>query len=833
MSLETVSLNGVWNLSKREETATIPATVPGEVHTALLAAGRIEDPFFRENERDQSWIGESDWVYERRFTIDEAFLQKQNIRLRCEGLDTFAEVSLNGERVVETSNMFRTYEWDLKPFLKAGDNDIRITFGSVLPTMRTKQQAHELFQTYHVPWEVGGRGYIRKEQCNFGWDWGPVCITCGIWRDIQLVAWDDCRLTAPQVSQEHLPDGSVRLHLNIAMEGNPSAHTVEARLHFEGQRVASKRVTASGNVSIRLEVKDAHLWWPNGMGEQCLYDLEICLKRDDAPVHSLLRRIGLRTFELITEDDTWGQSFVFAVNGVRFFAKGANWIPADAFYNRTSPAHLRSLVKSAAEANMNMLRVWGGGVYESEAFYDLCDELGLCVWQDLMFACGAYPADDPAFVEDVLEEVTDQVIRLRHRACLILWCGNNEMEQFCNGDEWPKMPWPLYRQLFDEQIPSRIRSLDPDRRYWPSSPHSPVGDRDHDANPDCGDAHLWAVWHGREPFEWYRTACHRFCSEFGFQSYPEPSTCKAFTQPADRNITSPVMEHHQRSHEGNAKILHYMLSWFPMPVGFENTLWLSQIQQGLSIKYAVEHWRRNWPRCAGALYWQLNDCWPIASWASIDYHGRWKALHYFAKRFFAPVLVTALEDENPESASVEFHLSTDACQEEGAVLSWMIGSAGGEMLAQGQSEVALKPWHSCRIERLDLREWAGDDRKARDLLIWYNLKTESGLTCQDFASLVKPKHLALEKPNYTWRVVEKRTCFEIDVEVDKPALWAWLEMPDRECRWSDNFVCMQPGRTYPFTTEKQADLTREQLERGLLVRSIYDTYQNPAESGNQ
>jgi len=355
-----------------------------------------------------------------------------------------------------------------------------------------------------------------------------------------------------------------------------------------------------------------------------------------------------------------------------------------------------------ADANMNMLRVWGGGTYENEVFYDLCDELGICVWQDFMFACSTYPTFDEAFIENLRAEFTDNVRRLRHHACIALWCGNNELEQGLVGDTWNggQMSWEDYSKLFDKLLPETILPLDPDRDYWPCSPHSPQGDRKDHSNPKWGDAHLWDVWHGRKPFEWYRTCEHRFNSEFGFQSFPEPKTVYGYTAPQDRNVTTRVMEHHQRSGIGNAVIMQYMLDWFRLPTAFDNTLWLSQILQGMAMKYAVEHWRRAMPRGMGTLYWQINDCWPVASWSSIDYHGRWKALHYMARAFYAPVLVSGVE--NTEKAEVAIHVTNDRMEDVPGAVSWRVTDSAGKVLARGRKKVVAKALANTPVETVSL-----------------------------------------------------------------------------------------------------------------------------------
>ncbi|MCJ7751196.1 MAG: hypothetical protein MUQ65_08895, partial [Armatimonadetes bacterium] len=525
----------------------------------------------------------------------------------------------------------------------------------------------------------------------------------------------------------------------------------------------------------------------------------------------------------------WGESFQFAANGVPFFAKGANWIPADAFATRVTRERYEDLLKSAAEANMNMLRVWGGGIYEDDVFYDLCDELGICVWQDFMFSCSTYPTFEEDFMRQVRAEAEDNVRRLRHHACLALWCGNNELEQGLVGEDWTdsQMSWKDYEALFDELLPKVVKELDPDRDYWPSSPHTPCADRADFNNPTCGDAHLWAVWHGREPFEWYRTCEHRFNSEFGFQSFPEPETTYGFTEGRDRNVTSYVMEHHQRSGPGNALIMHYMLDWFRLPTSFEMTLWLSQILQGMAMKYAVEHWRRAMPRGMGTLYWQLNDTWPGASWSSIDYHGRWKALHCMAKRFYAPLLVSGVED--PEAGTVELHVTSDLAEPKGMTLAWTLTDAAGARLAGKEMGVEAGPGQNTLVTTINLKRFL-EEHGRRNLLVWLSLRDDAGVVSSNLVMFARPKHLELRDPGITWSVEEGgEGSFGVELRAEKPALWVWLSLGDADARFSDDFLHLFPGQSQTVIARPLAPMSREEFEAQLVVASLVDTYGGPGE----
>ncbi|MBN2238485.1 MAG: glycoside hydrolase family 2 protein [Dehalococcoidales bacterium] len=824
--MKTVNLNGTWRLKQAGKSSVIDATVPGNVHTDLLKAERIPDPYYRDNEDRLQWIGEVDWLYSREFDLTDDFLDCGKVLLRCEGLDTLAVITINSKEIARTDNMFRTYEFDVTNALRKGRNHIEIRFQSTLPYIGKKQADHPI-PLRSGPHTISGGNWVRKEQCNFGWDWGPCLLTCGIWRSISLIAVNSVRLSEVSVRQKHRNTGQVELDVSVSLDGEKPVSDATGYITVSRENVivaSEKAAFRKGTARVKLTIEQPELWWPNGMGDQPLYDVKVELREKNGTyLDSQVKRIGFRTLKLQRKKDRWGESFRFTVNGIPFFAKGANWIPADTFAARLTEEDYRQLVGDAAAANMNMLRVWGGGIYEPDLFYDLCDELGICVWQDFMFACATYPAFDDNFMENVRAEVTDNVSRLRHHPCIALWCGNNEMEQGWVGDEWNdrQMSWQDYSKLFDDMIPGVISGIDPDGNYWPCSPHNPYGDRRDFNDIRWGDSHLWNVWHGKQPFEWYRTAMHRFCSEFGFQSFPEPQTVYGYTEPQDRNITSYVMEHHQRSGIGNTTIMTYMLDWFRLPADFEMTLWASQILQGLAMKYAIEHWRRNMPRTMGTLYWQHNDCWPVASWSSIDYHHRWKALHFMAKRFYSPLLVSGVEDS--EKGTVEIHVTSDltnTCQGE---ISWEITTAEGEVLVQNLKVVEIQPGKNAKVHILK----CSDQVKrygTRDLLVWLSLSVDGKVVSDNFVSFVKPKHIELPKPMTSREVSGSGSRFTVTLKPEKPALWTWLELEGIKARYSDNFFHLKPGNpvTVEITTDEPVPLS--EMMKALTMRSLYDTY---------
>ena len=825
--MENLTLNGRWQVRQADKTeeSWLPATVPGCVHTDLLAAGEIPDPFYRDNELQVLWVGEADWLYRRAFDVPETFLAHDQVLLRGAGLDTLATIWINGQEIGRADNMFRVWEFDVKAYLRPGTNEIAIRFDSAVRAGQEKLARHYIHNWGTDDHKLPGGNYVRKAAYHFGWDWGPKLAPCGIWRDIELIAFDT-RLDGLHIVQIHGQAGQVTLGVEVDVQGTGGAGlSAVCTVVFQGQTLLEEQTAVAGSRAfLELHIAEPRLWWPNGMGEQPLYEVQVrLLDGTGAAVDMWQRQIGLRTLALDRHEDEWGESFQFVVNGVPFFAKGANWIPADSFVTRVADDVYWGLLADAAAANMNMLRVWGGGIYEQDVFYEYCDRLGLCVWQDFMFACAAYPTFDEAFMANVEQEAIDDVRRLRHHACLALWCGNNELEQGLVSEEWTPITMSKadYAALFDKMLPDLVAEHDPQTDYWPSSPHSPLGNRYDWNNPQWGDAHVWAVWHGKEPFEYYRTCQHRFCSEFGFQSFPEPRTAATYTEAEDHNITSYVMEHHQRSGIGNQTIIHYMLDWFRLPTSFEGTLWLSQIVQGTSMRYAVEHWRRSMPRGMGTLYWQLNDCWPVASWSSLDYFGRWKALHYMARRFYAPLIVSGVEDL--ARGTVAVHVTSDRVSEETGEVRWLVTRVSGQQIAEGTLPLTIPAQADRLVTELDLQDLI-DQYGARDLLLWLELVGSDGnRRAKNLVTLVRPKHLALQEPQIEMAITKQQGLVTaVTLAAQTPALWVWLEAEEDGVRFSDNFFHLRPGQPLTVTVRGAGPETAV----GLRARSLIDTYRN-------
>lgn len=803
----------------------IPATVPGCIHSDLLIAGKIPDPFDRDNEEQVQWVSNQPWTYRRSFQVTERALAESFVMLEAEGLDTLAVIEINGQETGRADNMFRRWRFDVKDALRVGENEIAVRFDPALEYCARRQEERPLYGWNEDFWPSGCM-WLRKMQCNFGWDWGPRLVTCGIWRGLQLTAWSGARLRPTQFAQEHKKN-SVKLtvQVNAEVEGKGRYEAeVSILVPNSDEVITKKKMLRAGVASIPITISNPQLWFPNGMGEQPLYEIHVALRHSGEEIDSHYRCIGLRTIELQREKEKDGETFRFAVNGQPLFAKGANWIPADALLTRVTGHDYERLVTDAAEANMNMLRVWGGGIYEPDEFYHFCDEMGILIWQDFMFACAGYPAFDEAFVENVRAEVCDNVERLAHHACIALWCGNNEIEQGLAGPEWTEktMAWDDYRHLFEAVIPKALQETAPGSNYWPGSPHTPPpGKRDDFNNLDRGDTHLWEVWHGRKPFEWYRTVTPRFCSEFGFQSFPEPRTIASFTHPADRNLTAPIMEKRQRSAIGNGAIIHQMMEWFRLPNSFDGQCRVSQMLQGLAMQYAVEHWRRQTPRCMGALYWQFNDCWPAISWSSIDFHGRWKALHYAARRFFAPVLVSAVE--NLDNHTIEVHAINDYPEDLEARYRWFVITPEGKVLGNQENAVVLKGSKAEVIDTLDFSELA-EKHGSDNLTVWIELNGSQFEKTRAVALFRRPKQIDWRNPGLNWSIKGYSGEFTLTITVDKPALFLWIDTGNEDVLLSDNYFHLRPGVKKQVVIEGDKSLNTKKLQKKIQIYSLRDTY---------
>ena len=792
---EQVNLGGAWRMREADSETWHSAHVPGSVYADLMADGTMPDPFWRENELDAFERMKKDYVYQRAFTVTEAQLAHAHVELVCEGLDTLAHVSLNGHEIAFADNMHITWVWDVKEQLHTGENTLEIRFDS--PIRYCAKKAEEA-----PGWESSdatpGFRHLRKAHCMFGWDWGPRLPDAGIWRPIFLRTWDAARLENALMLQAH-HDGVVDVTIRPEIAGE-SAWSAEITAP-DGEVMIIPKTTAAEQV---VTIQNPQLWWPNGLGKQPLYRVTVRLATGDTRVW----RIGLRTMTVSREKDEWGEEFCHVVNGVKVFAMGADYIPEDNILARVTPERTRRLLEDCKAANFNAIRVWGGGYYPDDAFYDICDELGLMVWQDLMYACAFYDLT-PDFERSIRVETHQNVARLRHHASLALICGNNEMEMFMAGANsalinhrtWefvPTYPHHItdYVKMFEYILPAIVKETAPQTYWWPASPSS-GGNFDAPNDENRGDNHYWEVWHGEKPFTEYRKFFFRYASEFGFQSFPCLKSVEQFTLPDDRNIFSRVMERHQRNQAANGKILSYLSQTFRYPNSFDDLLYASQLMQAEAIRYGVEHWRRNRGRCMGAIIWQLNDIWPVASWASIDYYGRWKALHYAAKRFFAPVMISAEEEgelsQNPKineyhPAPLEKSFRLNVCNETlrdvtGEVV-WALRTPDGAIVRQNQQTLTIPAMSAKWLDKVDCADASLTGHYVSFAFVVDNVAVSEG-TCIFCA----PKHFEFVDPRLT---VETRGDTLL-VTSHAYAKQVWLESEDADLLLDDNAFDMNPG----------------------------------------
>ncbi len=817
--VKTIDLGGEWRLHEGNSSRSIMARVPGSVHADLLRAGKIPDPFYRRNESKVQWVGERDWVYRRAFTVPKAMLAFDRLVLCCEGLDTFAAVSVNGTAVAKTDNMFRIWEIDIGSALRPGRNDIEVRFTSTIPFLKSRPQM--LYAPRSGGFEPLGQGHVRKAQYQYGWDWAPRLITCGIWRPIRVAAFRTARIRDIAIEQHHRRN-AVRLGIDIAIDRvRRTAVDAVATVRLGRKTIATRRTRVSGGGGrLTLDIQGPRLWWPNTMGKQPLYDITVELRtRNGHRLDMVNRRVGLRTLSVERRPDRYGERFQFVVNGEPFFARGANWVPIHSFPAAADNGRYDTLLRDCARANFTMLRVWGGGVYESDRFYELCDRLGICVWQDFMAACAHLPLTEPTFVKSIAAEAADQVRRLRHHPCLALWCGNNELEM--GGVGWRSEPGLMsargYRDLFDTRLARVVEELDPQRDYWPSSPHSPHGDRAEYNNPGCGDAHLWDVWGYDAPLEHYLASTHRFVSEFGFQSLPHPRTIESFTQKKDRALHSEVMSCHQRSENAYGAIVGHADQWFRRPAGFDGFVRMSQILQAFAVQTAVEHWRRSRPRTMGALYWQLNDCWPAISWSSIDHHGRWKALHYVAKRFFAPIGLSGVV--SPTRDRVDVHIVNDTPAVLKASLRWSAVHVNGAELEGGVMTVRVNGNRAERAAVLNLGHVVAS-AGGQNVVVFLELARTRRVIARTAVTFVRPKVLELQEPEITAHAEQKGTGMRVSLRSCRPALWVWAEITGVDTPFSDNFFHLPPDTDVELTV--RGAQVKGAVEKRLRVRSLVD-----------
>ncbi len=810
--MEKLLLNGIWQMVTGDG-QTYSGSIPGSVYSILLENRAMEDPYYRDNELEALKLMEKDYVFKRSFTLEEGAAGSGNsfslsdcpkVLLHCGGLDTLCTIYINDVLIGKANNFHRIWEYDVTRALKTGENTITVKIDS--PVRYLKEEDKK----YHVGGSIQAmRGFphLRKPHCMFGWDWGPRLPDAGIWKDIYLIGINSSRIENVIITQEH-KDGVVKVKTSVEQSGS-------ARVCIE-IKTPGKEVIPAGNKEF-VKIPDARLWWPNGLGEQPLYEVIVKLEEKDKVVDSTVKRIGLRTMNVIRMKDEWGESFAHCVNGLTFFAMGADYIPEDNIFSRITPERTGRLLKQCVDANFNAIRVWGGGTYPSDEFFDICDELGLVVWMDFMFACANYKLDYD-FEDNITAEIRDNVRRIRHHACLGLWCGNNEMEMFAEKKEYEgtDLTKAHYIRMYEHIIPHILRKEDPVTFYWPASPSS-GGSFDAPNDPDRGDVHYWEVWHGNAPFSEYRKYYFRYASEFGFQSFPSMKTIESFTLKEDRNIFSRIMEMHQRNEGANGKIMNYLSRTFLYPNNFKALIYASQLLQAEAIKYGVEHWRRNRGRCMGAIYWQLNDIWPVASWSSIDYFGRWKALHYYARRFFAPVMISCHEvcetttrpavitEPEPNISTARLSVTNETKADVEGIVHWSLRDAKSNILMFGETFLIVPSFESVWLEEQDFSDTAYLDNHYT-----YDYEVEGRVVSRGSVLFTAPKHYRFADPELTYRLDGNR----ITIHAKAYAKCVEISSGDCDLILSDNYFDMEKGTAVVDIIEGRP--------KTLELRSVYD-----------
>ncbi len=804
-------LSGIWTLCEIGGEA-IQGHIPGCNYLDLMRAGRLDDPYWELNEYRASKLAQKDYCYTRNFTADAALFAEERVDLVLSGVDTLAEISLNGHAVAKTQNCHRSYRFPVQNLLQPGENRLEVLLRSPVTYARAAREKREI---PNMAAGEKGVNYLRKVQCHFGWDWGPILPPSGITGDVRLEGYSRVRIADVAITQQHSM-GSVTLNVRASLDGSqPDACAVSCTLTApDGTQTRLDANSVNGRAGFTIPVEQPQLWWCNGLGEAPLYTVTVYAEDD-----KIEKQIGLRTITLDSGADEWGSNFCFSVNGVPIFAKGANWIPSDCFVNRTTAADLEWYIRAAKDANMNMLRVWGGGYYESDVFYELCDRYGILVWQDFGFACALYPLDEAEFLENVRHEVEDNVLRLRHHASLALWCGNNEIQM--SAALWAqKRQNKLYavnNDFFFTTLRKWVNELDGITPYWPGSPSSGVSPKDA-VNMHKGDAHLWTVWHGMLPIEAYRKMPARFCSEFGMESFPSLRTIAEITDEKQSSIFSPVMLSHQKCGSGNAKMLYYLLAKYRNPASLPDFIYLSQLVQAETMRYATEFWRRNRGRCNGSLYWQYNDCWPVASWAGIDYGKRYKALQYLAKRFFAPVCIAA--DLYKERA--DCYVMNDLAADFQGTATYRIVNFDGTVRMQGKKKLRIAALSAKKALQLRYRDVLnrGDYNNCALLL---RLEDANGTVVSESYSLLVPDRLAaLTKPHITSWVKTQGSLAYITLQSDRYARFVRLEIEGIDTPFSDNYFDLPAGETRTVTVAIPADMNEEALCQGISLHSLAD-----------
>ena len=835
---DSIEISENWTFKNNIDSVWLEASVPGDVHTDLLKNGLIEDPFYRLNEHDLQWIDKTDWEYKTEFDLSQKDLNSHSLALEFQGIDTYSSIYLNDSLIGTTDNMFIGKTVDIKNFAKLGKNKLYIKLFSPinigvklhdsLGYDISSFNGNDLAEIGKVEGNKRVSVFTRKAPYHFGWDWGPRLVTSGIWQPINIKTWNYFNIEDLYIRQISL-DESASLVAEIELESYLEIDEMISEIYVDNQKVSTDLIyinKGANKIEIPFTIKDYELWWPNGMGNQNMYDVKVKLQSNNNFVTSS-KRVGLREINLVTSQDSVGNNFYFEVNKKPVFMKGVNYIPQDIFLNRVSDDKYEELLESAVDANMNMIRVWGGGIYENEIFYNLCDEKGLLVWQDFMFACAMYPGDED-FLKSVEQEAKYNVKRLRGHPSIALWCGNNEVRSAWKNWGWEKdvmenqspeiasVISKAYDDVFHKILPEVVNNLDTSTAYWPSSPGSTFSGGTESYT--SGDAHYWGVWWGKEDFESYNQKVPRFMSEFGFQSFPEFSSVDKYTNESDYSIYSEVMKSHQRSSIGNSTIEDYMLRHYNKPKSFKGYLYVSQILHAYGMSIGMESHRRNKGYSMGSLYWQLNDCWPVASWSSIDYFGKWKALHYSTKKAFQPVLINFLKTDS----EIELHIISDLLESKEVDLNLKVLSFSGEVLYELNKSYLLQQNSTMKAESLSI-DWLNKNFDPNSSLLVASLFSEEIEISNNNYYLSEFKDIKLTKPLIEYEIDELINTFEVSFKSKNLVKNVFVDIASSQ-NFSDNYFDMIPGKEYKISINKEESLTLDDIKRKINFLSLFDTY---------
>ncbi len=806
----------VWSLNSMSDSIHLNTVDPGDVHLALMSKGVIPDPYDGDNELKVQWVGETNWCFETRFDVPRELLKQDHLQLVCNGLDTYADVWLNNQKILGANNMFRKWQVPVRRFLHEGSNQLKICFYSPLEINRQKQGAYGI----PLPEE---RAFTRKAPYQFGWDWGPKLITMGVWKEVYLEAWSGWKLRDVFVNQQVITDSvaQVTVVVNIESDEAQTATIIVAADDYPATEKKQVLTAGTQTIEIPLTLYEPNLWYPNGMGDADLTSFKVSVQVDEV-VQTMEVSTGLRSAELVQQPDEGGYSFYFQINGQPTYIKGANYIPQDNFLTRVSRQKTKDLLLMAQQSHINMLRVWGGGVYETDDFYSLCDSLGIMVWQDFMFAGTVYPGDS-AFVENVKQEAHQQIVRLRNHPSIVLWCGNNEVDEAWHNWGWQRSLgygaadstklWNDYLYLFEEVLPGLVAAYAPHVNYVPSSPANGWG---REVAYQKGDVHYWGVWWGEAPFEEYETKVGRFVSEYGFQGMPDIKTIELFTKPEDRNLDSEVMASHQKHPRGKELIQTYMERDYKVPESFEDYVYVSQLLQARGVVTAIEAHRRARPYNMGTMYWQLNDSWPVTSWSGIDYNLRPKAVQYAITKAYDRFLISFTE----ETDSLAMWVVSDCFVDRTPTLQWWLIDFDGDTLTGGENNFELPAGSSVVATREALKSIVSPNVLKSKVVLSARVWDGDYLLADGLHYFVAPKYLQLsENPEITMEVNRLSDGYQLTLSSQKLAKNLWLQATT-DGWWSDNYFDLLAGERVEVFFQTGDTLGESEF----FVRSLGEVY---------